>query len=389
MPVFLKSNLKTKLSNEMKLRIITLLFLFIAQSGFAQKKRFTLTQKEWGNRDTEKIFLLDVKNPNGMHIQLTNYGAILVKAEVPDRQQQFEDVVLGFDNLSDYMKPNPLFGATVGRFANRIRNGEFEIDGIKYQLNTNGEKHCIHGGGEFSSAVWTVEKTFKDKHKAGVVFSYFSKDGSNGFPGNVQSKVTYTLTDKNEIKIDFEASTDKDTHISMTNHSYFNLNGMKSTILDQEIMIDADHITAIDADVVPTGEYEGVKNTEKDLTTQKPIEDNIFKLSNNGYHFCYIFNKENNELKKVIEVIDPSSGRILSVTTTQPSVQFYTGNSLDGKFVGKNGIPYGKHIAFCLETQHLPDTPNHPNFPSSLVKAGETYKESVIYQFGIDQKLNN
>ncbi|MBD0401453.1 aldose epimerase family protein [Flammeovirga sp. EKP202] len=373
----------------MKLRFITLFFLFITQLGFAQKKRFTLTQKEWGKDGTEKIFLLDIKNPNGMHIQLTNYGAILVKAEVPDRNQKMEDVVLGFDNLAQYQKPNPLFGATVGRFANRIRNGEFEIEGVKYQLNTKGEKHAIHGGGEFSSAVWKVESTFKDKHKAGVIFFYFSKDGSNGFPGNVQSKVTYTLTDKNEIKIDFEATTDKDTHISMTNHSYFNLNGMKNTILDQKIKIDANSITAIDKDIVPTGQLEDIRNTEKDLTVQKAIGENIFKLSNNGYHFCYVFNKENGKAKKVIEIVDPTSGRTLNVITTQPSVQFYTGNSLDGKFVGKEGKAYGKHIAFCLETQHLPDTPNHPNFPSSLVKAGETYKETVIYQFGIDQKLNN
>ncbi|NME69867.1 aldose epimerase family protein [Flammeovirga aprica] len=373
----------------MKVNLIALLFLAVTQLGFSQKKQFTLTQKEWGKEGNEKIYLVDLKSPNGMHIQLTNYGAVLVKAEVADRNQKYDDVVLGFDNLAQYQKPNPLFGATVGRFANRIRNGEFEIDGVKYQLNTKGEKHCIHGGGEFSSAVWTIEKTFKGKHKAGVVFSYFSKDGSNGFPGNVQSKVTYTLTKNNEIKIDFEATTDKDTHISMTNHSYFNLNGMKNNILDQQIKIDADNITAIDKDVVPTGQLENIRNTEKDLTIQKPIGDNIFKLANNGYHFCYVFNKENGKAKKVIEVLDPASGRTLTVVTTQPSVQFYTGNSLDGKFVGKDGIAYGKHIAFCLETQHLPDTPNHPNFPSSLVKAGEKYKETVIYKFGVEKQLNN
>ncbi|WP_281613059.1 aldose epimerase family protein [Flammeovirga sp. SubArs3] len=368
----------------MKLYCITLFFLVISQIGFAQKDQFTITKNEWGKEGKEKIFLLDLQNPNGMHIQLTNYGAILVRAEVPDRHNNFEDVVLGFDSLAQYQQPNPLFGATVGRFANRIRNGAFEIDGVVYHLDTKGGKHSIHGGGEFSSALWKVEKTFKRKEEAGVVFSYFSKDGSHGFPGNVQSKVTYTLTKNNEIKIDFEAKTDKDTHISMTNHSYFNLNGMKRSIVDQEIRIDANTITAIDKDIVPTGQLEEVRNTEKDLTVQKPIGENIFKLANNGYHFCYVFNKEINKPKKVIEVVDPTSGRTLSVVTTQPSVQFYTGNSLDGSIIGKGGKAYGKHIAFCLETQHLPDTPNHPNFPTSMVKAGETYHETVIYQFGVD-----
>ncbi|OHX64123.1 aldose epimerase family protein [Flammeovirga pacifica] len=367
----------------MNIKKLILFFLLISSGLMGQKKEFKYSKKLWGKSEHQKVFLLKLTNPNGMSIELTNYGAILVSTFVPDKENNFEDVVLGFDNLAQYQKPNPLFGATVGRYANRIRNGQFSINGKSYQLDTKGEKHSIHGGGEFSSALWHLDDVIKRDHEIGVVFTYYSKEGTHGFPGNVNNKVIYYLTKNNEVRIEFEATTDKDTHISMTNHSYFNLNGLKQNIFNQKIRIDADYITEIDQDIVPTGQLERVINTEKDLTKEVAIKEHIFELNNYGYHFCYVFNKKEKEAKEVIFVSDPLSGRTLTVETTQPSVQFYTGNALDGRFVGKEGITYGKHIAFCLETQHLPDTPNHPNFPSSLLKVGETYKEYVTYKFGI------
>ena len=338
--------------------------------------------EEWGAFQGKKVYLYTLTNTNGMVIKLTNYGAILTSVLVTDKKGILEDVVLGFDNLEQYIKPNPCFGATIGRVANRIRDGKFQINGINYQLNSNDNQHCSHGNNEFDRAVWDSELVDNEKG-VGVKFHYFSKDGSNGFPGNLHVFVTYTLTNEDAIHIQFEAKTDKATHVNLTNHSYFNLTANKEKIYNHLIKIDADNYTEIDEDIVPTGVISTVKGTDWDLTKSTPIGKNIHKLNFNGYHYNYVFNKPVGKLKKVIEVYEPKSGRVMKVSTTQPGVQFYSGNSIDSTLVGKHGVKYGPHSAFCLETQHFPDSPNHSNFPSTLLQPNEKYEEIVIYDFGV------
>ncbi|WP_170309834.1 aldose epimerase family protein [Seonamhaeicola maritimus] len=360
--------------------LILLSILIIALS--CNTKAEAIHTENWGEANNKPVYLYTLTNKNGTQAKLTNYGAILTSLLIPDKDNNFTDVVLGFDNLDQYVADNPCFGATIGRFANRIRNGQFKIDSTTYNIVKNADKHHIHGALEFNRAVWDGS-TFTNESGIGVVFKYLSKDGSMGFPGNLDVTVTYTLTNNNDLKIDFEATTDKTTHVNLTHHSYFNLAGTDKLIYDHKIKIDADNITTIDEDIVPTGEMELVKNTDKDLTSYTRIRDHIGKFKNNGYHFCYVFNKDLKEAKKVIEVIEPESGRTMAVTATQPSVQFYSGNAISEKIIGKYGVNYKPHSAFCLETQHLPNTPNLPNFPTTLLKPNETYKEHVIYSFGI------
>lgn len=355
--------------------------VFLILSGC--KNGINVKQQNWGEVNNTKVFLYTITNSHGMVMKLTNYGGIITSVIVPDKNGKMDDVVLGFDNLQQYLDPNPCFGATIGRFANRIKDAKFEIDGVTYHLTKNSGENCIHGGDEFDRVVWD-SKIVKNKLGCGVCLHYLSKDGSNGFPGNLDVYATYILTENNAIHVCFEATTDKSTYVNMTQHSYFNLSGCKELINDHLIKIDADNYTEIDKDIVPTGIVSTVKGTDWDLTTLTRIGDNLSKLDYNGYHYCYVFNKPPGELKKVIEVIEPKSGRKLEISTTQPGVQFYSGNSIPSNLTGKYGIHYRPHIAFCLETQHLPDSPNHANFPTTLLRPGEKYKETVIYNFGIE-----
>lgn len=355
--------------------------LFIACIGCATPHKKGINTKNWGTVNGETIQLYTLTNKNGTEAKLTNFGAILTALSVPDKNNTFTDVVLGFDNLQQYVDDNPCFGATIGRFANRIKQAQFTIDSTLYHVEKNDGNNHIHGGQEFNKAIWTGN-TFENDNAVGVIFTYLSKDGAMGFPGNLNVTVTYTLTNTNDLKIDYTATTDKSTHVNLTHHSYFNLAGTDKLIYDHKIKIDANNITAIDEDIIPTGILENVVNTPKDLTKLTRIGDNIGKFNNNGYHFCYVFNKNLKEAKTVIEVIEPTSGRTMTVTTTQPSVQFYSGNAIS-KIKGKYGITYKPHSAFCLETQHLPNTPNLHNFPSTLLQPNNTYKEHVIYSFGV------
>jgi len=337
----------------------------------------------WGEADGQEVKLFTLINSNGLVIKLTNYGAILTSVMVPDREGNFDDVVLGFDKLDQYLGNDPCFGATIGRFANRIRNARFSIGDSIYVLTANDNRHCIHGGfNGFHTKVWDYEVIQSDT-SAGVKFHYLSIDGEEGFPGNLNSYVTYSLNDNNEIAINFRAETDKPTHVSFTHHSYFNLTGLKDQIFDHQVKIDADHYLGIDEDIVPTGEILPVKNTTRDMRQLTRIGENIYKMAHKGYHFCYVFNKETDAGEWVIEVREPVSGRKLEVYTTQPGVQFYTGNSIGDRFTGKYGIHYGDHDALCLETQHFPDSPNHENFPTTLLLPGDLYNETVIYKFSV------
>ena len=363
-------------------KLFILCSLFILLTSYTEKSEFA-TKEKWGEVQNKPVYLYTLKNKAGMTVKLTNYGGIITSILVPDKHGKFEDVVLGFDNLKQYTGPNPCFGATIGRYANRIKNGRFTIDDTEYQLTQNDHQQCSHGGMEFNRAVWK-SKLVKNEHGEGVQFYYFSKDGSNGFPGNLKTNVTYTLSKDNKIYIEYKAETDKDTYVNFTNHSYFNLTGSKEKIYNHKIQIKANNYTEIDEDIVPTGKISSVKNTLWDLTKLTRIGDHIHELKFNGYHYNYIFNKPLNQLKDVITVIEPNSGRTLTVATTQPAVQFYTGNAIPN-FIGKNNTPYSQHSAFCLETQHYPDSPNHSNFPSTLLKPGEKFNQTTIFKFGIKQ----
>lgn len=368
--------------NKINIRMLLTMLTVTLLTSCAVNKKETL-QENWGEVQDKKVYQYTLTNSSGMVLKVTNYGGIITSLLVPDKNGDLEDVVLGYDNLEQYLEPNPCFGATIGRFANRIRDGRFTINDSSYLLTKNNGEHCIHGGNEFDRVVWDSELVENDMGK-GIRLQHLSKDGENGFPGNLEVFVTYTLTENNAVHVKFEAKTDKATHVNLTQHSYFNLTGAKELIYDHLIKIDADNYTEIDEFIIPTGVISSVKGTDWDLNQLTPMGDNIHGLDFNGYHYCYVFNKPVGELKKVIEVVEPHSGRTLNVITTQPGVQFYTGNHISSDLVGKNGIRYEPHIAFCLETQHFPDTPNHANFPSTLLLPGDTYEETVIYKFGAD-----
>lgn len=317
-----------------------------------------------------------------MQMDVTNYGGIITSLMVPDKEGKMDDVVLGFDNLQQYVDPNPSIGAVIGRFANRITNGQFTIGVKDYQVTTDKKGHALHGGGEFEKAVWESE-IVQNEMGNGIRLSYFSKDGKHGFPGNVQSYVTYTLTDANAVHVKFEAETDQATHVNMTQHSYFNLNGGKELIYNHLIHINAKEFTELDESAIPTGVISTLKGKAWDLSVPTRIGDKIHEVPLNGYHHCYVLDKPLGALEKVATVIEPKSGRILEVSTTQPGIVLYASNVLGDKIIGKYGIQYGPHAAFCIETQHYPDAPNYNDFPSTLLLPSEKYNEIVIYDFGI------
>ena len=339
-------------------------------------------RKQWGKVNGELVFLYSLTNTNGMKLELTNYGGIITSVFVPDKDGNMTDVVLGYDNLQQYVDPNPSMGAIIGRFANRIRNGKFTIEEKEYQVTIDKKGHALHGGGEFEKAVWDSEVITNELGDA-IKLSYSSKDGQHGFPGNVKAVVTYTLTNDNAIHVKFEAETDKATHINMTQHSYFNLNGAKELIYDHLISIAAKEYTELDEDAVPTGKILPLDGTPWDLYESTRIGDKIHDVPLNGYHHCYVLDKSPKALKKVVKVVEPISGRMLEVSTTQPGVVVYASNVLSNTMIGKYGIKYQPHAAFCIETQHYPDTPNHTNFPSTLLLSNEKYEELAIYDFGI------
>lgn len=326
-----------------------------------------------------KTFVL--KNSKGMEVHVINYGGIVTKMLVPDRDGKIADVVLGFDKAEDYQKhpEHPYFGAIIGRYGNRIAKGKFTLDGKEYKLAVNNGPNHLHGGIKgFDKVFWDVKEG-----KNTLSLSYTSKDGEEGYPGNLKVNVTYTLTDNNELKIDYVATTDKATPVNLTNHSYFNLSADKSqSILNHELMINADAYTMVDKDLTPTGEQKAVKGTEMDFTKSKVIGKDIAAVKEGGgFDHNWILRDQSKAMKLAATLYDPKSGRMMEVMTMEPGIQFYSGNFLDGKLVGKNGDAYLKNDGLCLETQHFPDSPNHPNFPTTTLKPGETYKTSTVYKF--------
>ena len=367
--------------------VVTINGLLFAQAT-ASKPKPGVQEQPFGTRDGRPITLYTLTNSHGLEVRAMNYGGIIVSIRVPDRKGQFADVVLGHDALEGYTPNPPYLGAIVGRYANRIANGTFTLDGKTYTLAKNDGPNTLHGGTTrtFDRVVWDAEPL---KGKTGVAFTYLSKDGEEGFPGNLKIKVTYTLTDGNALLIDYEATTDKATPINVSNHSYFNLKGEgDGDILDHEIMINADRFTPVDKNLIPTGELQPVKGTPLDFTKSTRIgariDDNYEQLVlGHGYDHNFVLNSKPDQNGEVLaaRVHEPTSGRTLEVWTTQPAVQFYTGNFLDGSMTGKQGHVYKRRYGFCLETQHYPDSPNDPGFPSTILKPGETFHQTTVFKF--------
>jgi aldose 1-epimerase len=324
-------------------------------------------------------------NANGVIVKLLSRGATLAEWHVPDKNGKMADVVFGFDDVAGYeSEDNGYFGATAGRVANRIKGGKFKIDGKEYQVPKNDGPNALHGGlkRSFDKVVWDG-KPFKNADGEGVEFSYVSKDGEEGYPGTLKAKVTYTLTDKDELKIDYVATTDKATPINLTNHAYFNLSGAGApTILDHELRIAADHYTPVDETLIPTGEIAPVEGTPLDFREFHKIGERVDQLNDKpgkGYDHNFALNNDDGKLALAAEVREPKSGRVLKVFTTEPGIQFYGGNFLNG-VKGKGGKPYAYRSGLCLETQHFPDSVNQPNFPEAVLRPGETYRHTCIYQ---------
>lgn len=336
----------------------------------------------------EPTDLYVLKNSNGMEVSVTNFGGIIVSIMVPDKDGNMKDVVLGFDNVSDYVNIDNNFGATIGRYGNRIANGKFEIDGVVYELAQNNKIHNLHGGPEgFDDKVFKANQTSDQS----VELTYLSPDGEMGFPGNLDVKVTMTLTDDNAIDIQYEATTDKETVCNLTNHSYFNLSGNPAnSILDHVLMIDADGFTPIDDTSMTSGDIDPVEGTPFDFRAPTAVGeriDNDFEqlINGNGYDHNWVLNTKGDDSQVAATVYSPVTGIQLDVLTSEPGLQIYTGNFLDGTMTGKNGIVYNKRSAICLETQKYPDSPNKPHWPQPYLKPGEKYTSRCIYKFSVKQ----
>jgi len=340
------------------------------------------------NGDTTALYVL--KNTAGVEVCITNFGGRIVSVLVPDKAGKLQDVVLGFDSISDYVNVPSDFGATIGRYANRINKGLLTIDGKTIQLPTNNFGHCLHGGPK--GWQYQVFQKVNQINDTTIELTRFSPDGDQNFPGNVTAKVTYTLTKDNAIKIDFEATTDKKTVINMCNHSYFNLSGDPTKLItDNQLYINADGFTPVDTTFMTTGEILPVKGTPMDFTTAKVIGTDINKYdyaqlkNGNGYDHNWVLNTAGDVKKLAAKVVSPISGISLEVYTNEPGIQVYTGNFLNGKVKGKKGIVYNQRAAICLESQHYPDSPNKPQWPSTILEPGKVYKSTCIYKFGVEK----
>lgn len=334
----------------------------------------------FGMIGTDSVFQYTLTNKNGMVVKILNYGGAVTDIITPDKNGKMGDVVLGYDSLAGYLQTgNPYFGVLVGRYGNRIANAKFTLDGKEYTLAANNGPNTLHGGLKgFDKVIWAV-KSFDD---ASLHLSYLSKDGEEGYPGNLSVDVTYSLSDDNGLKIDYTATTDKATPINLTNHCYFNLSaGADSTILDHELMLKAEKYTPVDKGLIPTGKIADVKGTPMDFTTSKKIGRDIAQVEG-GYDHNWVFQKPENRFDMVATVYHEPSGRYMEVRTTEPGIQFYSGNFLDGTLkYTRGGVKYVKHAGLCLETQHFPDSPNQPAFPTTILKPGETYQHITIYKF--------
>ncbi len=346
-------------------------------------------KESFGTANGREVFLYTLRGERGMEARITNFGAILVSLVVPDRAGRGGDVVLGFDSLDSYVKENPFFGATIGRFGNRIGKGTFVLDGTRYQLPLNNGPNHLHGGPRgFYKQVWDVDEEASTPGKS-LALTYTSADGEEGYPGSLSVHVVYSVTDSNELVINYLATTDKPTVVNLTHHSYFNLAGSReSDILGHVLYIQADRFTPVDSTLIPTGELMPVAGTAFDFTTPRPIGERIAwpdqqLVYGRGYDHNFVLNEPTGTLRLAARVSEPVSGRRMDVWTTEPGLQFYSGNFLDGSNIGKGRVAYPYRSGFCLETQHFPDSPNKPHFPSTVLRPGETYASTTIYRLSV------
>lgn len=339
-------------------------------------------QEDFGTMpDGTSVKRFTLTNANGLTVRLTNYGARITEVHAPDKDGRLASVVLGFDDLDQYLKIPNFFGCTVGRYANRLAEGEFVLDGRKYAVSRNQGNNTLHGGQQgFDKAVWKAEVRGDSVH-----MTHRSPDGDMGFPGNLDVSVTFSFNDRNELVLEYEAATDKPTIINLTDHSYFNLAGAgNGTILDHILTLAADHYTPVDEEMIPSGQIASVHGTIMDFTSPKPIGERIAQVSGGGYDHNYVLRGSGGSSPAVAaHVVDPKTRRFLEVHTTQPGVQLYTSIHLDGTIQGIGGR-YEKYGALCLETQRFPDSPHHPNFPSAVLRPGEVYRETTVYMFGVE-----
>jgi aldose 1-epimerase len=340
--------------------------------------------------DGTPVDLYTLTNANGVVVKLSNYGGVVVSLVVPDRNGTFEDVVLGFDTLPDYVEKSLYFGCIVGRYANRIANGRFALDGVEYTLAQNDGENHLHGGIQgFDKVVWNATPVERDD-SVGLELVYLSEDGEEGYPGNMSVKVVYSLTNDNALEIEYTATTDMPTVVNLTNHSYFNLAGQVSRdILGHEVTIFADRFTPVDGTLIPTGELGSIEGTPLDfrrpVTVGARIEQDDEQLRfGNGYDLNWVLDNPEGSLKLAARVHEPTTGRVMEVHTTEPGIQFYSGNFLDGTITGKGGIVYQKRFGLCLEAQHFPDSPNKPGFPSVVLRPGAEYGQTTVYRFSVN-----
>ncbi|PCF95886.1 aldose epimerase family protein [Vreelandella nigrificans] len=353
--------------------------------------------------DGRQVDVYQFTNANGIELRVTNYGGIILSLKTPNIAGEFEDIALGFDSLEaylsdDYLQSNPYFGAIIGRYGNRIANGQFSLDGEQYALAANDGSNHLHGGQQgFDKVLWQAEP-FESEAGTGLVLRYTSEDGEEGYPGRLESEVTYTLTDDDELVVDYRAVTDKATPVNLTQHSYFNLKGEGSdTILDHQLMINAPEFTPVNDTLIPTGEIRSVKDTPFDFTQATPIgerieQDNEQLTFGGGYDHNFVLARGDaaaDALVVAAKVWEPQSGRMVEITTTEPAIQFYSGNFLNGDLTGKQGQAYGHRSGFALETQHYPDSPNQEAFPSTILAPGDTYRSRTVYRFSAQQDFES
>ncbi|MBP6431489.1 MAG: galactose mutarotase [Ferruginibacter sp.] len=348
-----------------------------------KKMNTTITEKEYGKIDSTIITEYTITNKAGMEVSIINYGGTVTKIITPDNKGNKGDVILGYDSLSGFLqKNNPYFGCLIGRYGNRIANGKFTLEGNQYTLAQNNNGQSLHGGIKgFDKVIWKAEKQTGD---SSLKLTYISKDGEEGYPGNLTVTVIYSLTNDNALKIEYKATTDKATPINLTNHCYFNLSaGNDSTILNHELQLNATTFTAVNDVLIPTGKLPVVQNTPMDFTSPKLIGKEINDVKG-GYDHNWVINKSNTSLEKCGSLYHAASGRYMEIFTTEPGIQFYSGNFLDGTLAHtKNNKKYVLHAGLCLETQHFPDSPNQPPFPNTILKPGDTYSQITLYKFSV------
>lgn len=352
------------------------------KSGDKMEFKKGITKAAFGKADDKDVSLFTLTNAKGTQVKISTYGGVVTSWVAPDKNDKRSSIVLGFDSLSGYLAKPPYFGALIGRYGNRIAMGKFKIDGTEYTLATNNAPNHLHGGNKgFDKVVW--EAVTENDSIPSLKLSYFSKDGEEGYPGNLTVDVQYTLTDDDELKIEYNASTDKATVINLTNHSYFNLTGdVTNTIADHLLQIDAENYTPVDSTLIPTGEIKSVKGSPFDFTQATKIGLRIDSVKG-GYDHNFVLNKKDATLLKVATVTEATSGRKLEVFTTEPGIQFYSGNFLDGTFKTSDGKAIGLHSALCLETQHFPDSPNQPAFPTTILLPGQKYHTVTVYKLSV------